>query len=115
MGGSAVSDEARIASHIWIMAGIRRANGAGTPAMLRHRGEATGGLLLLKIDRLDGSALLYTQQRDLDGRLGWVLVPRSEAVPAADAEAYIERARRRDPDLWVVEVEDPAGGNPFAS
>jgi len=109
-----MSDEPRLPSHLWIMAGIRRANAAGTPAMLRHRGEAAGGLLLLKVDRLDGTALLYTQQRDLDGRLGWALVPRDEPLPAGDAEEYIARARRRDPDLWVVEIEDRTGKNCFS-
>lgn len=107
-------DEERIASNVWIMAGIRRSNQQGIPAMLRHRGEAMSGLLLLKIALLNGTARAYTQQRDLDGRLGWMGVPRDEALPEPDIEAYLERTLARDPDLWLVEVEDPQGRNPFA-
>ena len=85
-------DDDRIATHVWVMAGVRRSNQEGIPAMVRHRGEAMGGLLLLKISLLDGTARAYTQQRDLDGRLGWMAVPRDEALPEAEIEAYLERA-----------------------
>lgn len=106
-------DEDRIPTHVWLMAGVRSSNQQGVPAMIRHRGEANSGLVLLKITLLDGTARAYTQQRDLDGRLGWMGVPRDEALPEAEVEAYLDRALQRDPDLWVVEIEDRLGRNPF--
>lgn len=107
-------DDDRVPTHLWVMAGVRRCNQEGVPAMVRNRGEAMGGLLLLKIALLDGTARVYAQQRDLDGRLGWMGVPRDEALPEPEAEAYLERTLKRDPDLWLVEVEDRQGRNPFA-
>lgn len=107
-------DEARLPTHLWVMAGVRRCNRDGVPAMVRNKGEAMGGLLLLKIALLDGTARVYAQQRDLHGRLGWMGVPRDAPLPEPEAEAYLERALKRDPDLWLIEVEDRQGRNPFA-
>lgn len=95
------------------MAQVRRCNDAGQPAYVLRRGERMGGLVVVKLALLDGTAKVLVQQRDLDGALGWMPVKGPEPVPEAEADAYIERATARDPDLWVVEIEARDGVNPF--
>ena len=56
---------------------------------------------------------MLTQQRGLDGNLGWLAAFENKLVPEAEADAYIARAVKRDPDVWVVEVEDRAGRHLF--
>lgn len=109
-----MNEDVRMPTHIWVGAGIRQANLDGTPAMLRHRGEAMDGQVYVKIDLLDGRAWVLTRQRNLQGELSWASVPRSEPLSSDEAESYLERALQRDPDSWLIEVEDRQGRNPFA-
>lgn len=80
--------------------------------MLR-RGDPTGGMVLLKINRIEQGCTMLTQTRDPAGRLAWLAAMAGALVPEAEADAYIARAVKRDPDLWVVEIESRSGEHPF--
>lgn len=103
----------RLPTEIWIQAHLWRCSRDAIPVYVLRRGDPGGGTLLLKINRLELGWTLLTQIRDLEGRLGWMAALEGAAESEPDAGAYIERAVRRDPDLWVVEVEDRRGRNPF--
>ena len=106
-------DDDRIPTDVWVMAHVRRCNAEGIPVVVARRGEAKGGTLLLKLNQLELGCRVLSQQRDLEGRLGWLAAFKGELVPEAEADAYIARAVSRDPDLWVVEIEDREGKHPF--
>ena len=80
--------------------------------MLR-RGDPMGGMVLLKINRLEQGCALLTQTRDLAGRPAWLAAASGELMAEAEADAYIARAVKRDPDLWVIEIESRSGAHPF--
>jgi len=107
-------DDDRLPTHLWVMAEVRRLLAAGTPVVVARRGERQGGGLLVKLNLLEQGCRVLTQARDLDGQLAWLPALQGRLVPDAEAEAYIARAVQRDPDLWVVEIEDRQGRNPFA-
>jgi hypothetical protein len=103
----------RLPTHLWVMAEVRRCNGQGIPVVLARRGERIGGMVLLRLNRLEAGSLLLNEARDFEGRLGWMPALGGRLVPEDEAQSYIDRAVKRDPDLWVVEVEDRLGRNPF--
>ena len=98
---------------LYVEAHLRNLAHAGTPYYVVHKGAYAAGTVLLKLNLLDGTSKLLQQQRDIYGALGWMALRGGEAYAEAETDAYIRRAVDRDSDLWVIEVEDKAGKNPF--
>ena len=105
----------RLKSGIWVAAYLRRCQAEGAQAVLRRRGADEAGAIFVKVDRLDGSADVYgpaPQSAFDDARPSDRLFVRSlktQPATTADAEAYLARQLKFDPDIWIVEVEDRAG------
>lgn len=106
-------EEGRLPVHLWIDAQLRLLNDRGIFYTIPQRGERNSGVILLKLDGLEGACRLLIQQRDLDGKMGWMDALSMERVEVAEADAYIARAVSLDPDLWVIEIEDRNMDNPF--
>lgn len=104
--------EARVPTHLWVEGKIRELSTKGVGVYVLHKGERMNGLLLLKIhSKTSGYFQLLTQQRNFDGVLEWISVFSENEAEEAQVDAYIKRSIDRDPDLWVIEVEDSS--NPF--
>ena len=105
--------EARIKTEHWVHAHLRRCAIEAVPAFVVRRGDSDRGMVLLKINTLDKGCRILIQARNLDGRLGWMAALDGALTPEAEADAYIARQTTRDPDLWVIEIEDRNGRNWF--
>jgi len=69
---------------------------------------------MLKINGLKGDVKLIIQERDfMTDQMTWAAAMVEEIVKESDADEYIQRAIQRDPDLWVIEIEDQDMQNPF--
>lgn len=100
----------RLKTDIWASALLRRWNHhTAVVATLVRRGDNDAGTVLLKISRLDGSATVLSQTVTAAGERAWMRGTGASPVADAEAEAYIQRQRKRDPDLWVIEIEDRRG------
>lgn len=97
-----------LSSDIWVGALIRRAEIGGAFAMVLRKGDPKAGAVLVKVlNREDRTARLYAEATRMDGEQVWMQPIASNAEP--DLDAYIEKAARFDPDLWVVEIDDRTG------
>jgi len=108
----------RLKSGIWASAYLRRCNIEGAFAAVRRRGADEAGAVFIKLNRLDGTGILYgpAPQSVFDDarpsdRLFTVVLGRDGPVADAELEARLTREIRFDPDIWIVEVEDRAGRN----
>ncbi len=108
----------RLKSGIWVAAYVRRCHIEGAFAAVRRRGADEAGAVYIKVNRLDGTGILYgpAPQAVFDeaqpaDRIFTVILGRETPMPDADIEARLVREIRYDPDVWIVEIEDRAGRN----
>ena len=107
----------RLKSAIWVAAYLRRCQVEGAYAVVRRRGAEEAGAVFVRICRLDGTSDLFgpAPQSTVDTarEADRSFTPSFAEQPAPDAtiEAYLAREVKFDPDVWIVEVEQPSGRN----
>jgi hypothetical protein len=106
-------DDDRLPTSLWVDAHLQQLTRQGVPYYIINKGAYASGTVMLKLFAPGQGCRLLQQQRDLDGLMGWMALFKGQTVKEAEADAYIQRAIDRDPDLWVIEIEDKAMTNPF--
>ncbi len=96
----------RLKTRFQVQAALRLATTRNIPVVVARRGDEDAGVILLKLNRRDLGFEVLVQSRSGAGDLVWQRVTGAALVPERDVDAYIERAVKRDPDLWVIEIED---------
>ncbi|MGB5066843.1 MAG: DUF1491 family protein, partial [Albidovulum sp.] len=102
-----MATEPRLTADFWVRAYLARLEQATIPAFVTAKGDATAGAILVKLATLDGQARAYHRSYDLQsGARVWLTLAEG-AEPEVDQA--IARQQSRDPDLWVIEIEDRDG------
>jgi hypothetical protein len=105
--------DARLLTNIWVQACVRRGSVEGISVTVVNKGDPARGSVLVKLNRRAAGCVVLTETRDDSGGRAWLRGTGPEPVAEAEADAYIARNRKYDPDLWVIEVEDRDGRLPF--
>ena len=96
---------ARLKADIRVSAILRRAQGAGAFAAVLRRGDPDAGALWV-IVRQGRDLLRYTEQMAMSGAREWY---KDGPFDEAEIGLRTNKAVDRDPDIWIVEVEDTQG------
>ncbi|MFN4184371.1 MAG: DUF1491 family protein [Hyphomonas sp.] len=100
----------RLPARLWTDALIRRASLAGASAFVLQHGDDDRGDVLVKVARLDGTAAAYVPSMSLEGeRIFLNLAVQGIGPQEAAVDEYVRRAKARDSDLWIIEIEDREG------
>lgn len=104
----------RLASHMLVGALIRRAQAAGGFVMVLRKGDPTSGSILVQCTEKGRETGLFERIPDYAG--GYKLVPcgPKSSGDSEEKAQYLERRRRSDPDLWLIEL-DIADAERFAA
>src|SRR3569623_1182497 len=107
--GSGKTVVMRVKSGIWVAAYIRRCQIEGAQAVLRRSGADEAGAVFIKISKLDGTAEVFgpAPQSTFDearpADRAFIRALKTQAASEAEAEAYLARQIKFDPDIWIVE------------
>ncbi len=91
---------------LWVSAQVRLCDRAFIPATVVRRGDPDAGTVLVKINRFESGVTVFAQTSTINDEPAWSRGTGPQPVPEPEADAYIARQVARDPDLWVLEIED---------
>ncbi len=97
----------RVKAEIYVQALVRRVN-AECVGIVARRGDTDAGGIYVRVNRLDGRSGLLVAFTDMNGERSWRVLA-SHLTPDHQIEDMLDREIARDPDMWVVEIEDKQG------
>ena len=78
--------------------------------VVRH-GDDLAGTVLIKLYQHGIGATVFERTVDMDGNRSWMRATGPDPVPEFEADEFIRKQVKFDPDLWVVEVESRDGSH----
>ncbi|MGE0735769.1 MAG: DUF1491 family protein [Alphaproteobacteria bacterium] len=98
----------RLKTDLWVYALIRRAEIGGAFASVARHGDDRSGTVFVKVRQAADRCVVYGARYDQEARV-WTAATGPAPVVEPDADAYLQRQIKFDPDIWILEVEDRQG------
>ena len=99
----------RLRADFWVSAQLLQLQTMGLFAFIVHKGDAERGGIIIKHAPLNGSAKLYERSIDFDNNSIWRALGPEGGEEEDKADERLRKRLALDPDLWVIEIEDPRG------
>jgi hypothetical protein len=98
---------ARIPAHLEVSGLLRAVGAAGGFAAVIAKGERDAGTLLVTCCENGKNYRAYERMPRPDGTRGWALAKADDPDNPLEFGEYLDRRRRQDSDLWIVELDVP--------
>ncbi len=98
----------RLTSDLLVAALLRRASAEGGSGVVVSRGDPSAGAIILRLEQ-KGEFCGFRERAFVTDRYCWNTVGPSASRDSVEQREWIERRRKNDPDLWIVDlnVADP--------
>jgi hypothetical protein len=98
----------RIAPAVLTAAVRRFVEAEGGFATVLARGNAEAGAILLIAEEFSRETMVLERLLQPNGRYRWSESLSAAAADASSLEKFLEKRRRYDPDLWILELRVPS-------
>jgi hypothetical protein len=99
--------QARLTSTMLASGLLRRASQIGGFAAILAKGDPTSGALLVQIMEKGEFSGLYERLLGPTGAYHWTQTGPQNTEDKGILVEYLDRRRKRDPDLWIIELDVP--------
>jgi hypothetical protein len=97
----------RLTSSFWVQAYIKRLNLIGVPAFVVSHGDDNAGAIIVKVNKLNGDAVLFERSFSLEENISqW---SKFQSGDEKELDELLSRQLSRDSDLWIIEIESRQG------
>tara|TARA_A100001015_G_scaffold258340_1_gene301568 strand:- start:3898 stop:4227 length:330 start_codon:yes stop_codon:yes gene_type:complete len=103
----------RLKSDFIVSAALRKADSMSISAFVHKKGDPDAGAIFLELELDRNSVQLLHRRFDFDENEIWECLNKGQPQPAYIISEQIEREITRDPDCWVISVQDRQARNIF--
>ncbi len=100
--------EPRLQSSVLVSSLLRRAESEGGFAAVLAKGDATSGAVLVILAERGRKLRILERLMERDGRYSWQPVAEQALGNTEETERFLERRRKYDPDIWLIELDVPS-------
>ncbi len=101
--------DTRLPTHLEVSGLIRAVEAAGGFATVLAKGERDAGTLAILTIERDKNARFHERMPQMDGSRAFICTREEDTENKQEFSEYLEKRRRQDSDLWIVELDVPDG------
>ena len=103
----------RPTTSILVSSALRQAQAKGIFAAVLRQGDEQAGTIFVEVEIDSAQSSLYGRQVSFDGDYEWVCLTGEVPLSSVDVAERLHKETTRDPDCWIICVQDPKGRNIF--